>query len=108
MRAKGANLDAELRSHSQQALLEPGLGARSPPAVRGSHLLPTFWSSLAAEVRLSVSHFAESLLRLKEGNAPLPLSKHSLKQKLNLRQFLIMSRELKMQKSSLASSKSPF
>lgn len=85
-----------------------GQGAGPPPAVRGSHLLPAPWSSLAAEVRLSVSHFAESLLRLKEGNEPLPLSKHSLKQKPNLLQFLIMAHELKLQKSGLASSKSAF
>ena len=40
----------------------------------GSHLLPVLGCSLAAEVVLTGSHFAESLLRLKKGNEPLPNS----------------------------------
>lgn len=54
--------------------MEPRWGAGPPPAVRGSHLLPALWSSLAAEVRLSPPPL--SLLILKEGKEPLLLSKH--------------------------------
>lgn len=51
---------------------QQGGGAGPPPAPGpGSHLLPVLWSTLVAEVVVTVFHFAESLLRLKKGNEPL-------------------------------------
>lgn len=51
-------------------------GGTGPPAAggRGVTPLPVLWSSLAAEVVLTVFLFAESLPRLKKGNEPFPNS----------------------------------
>lgn len=50
-------------------------GGAGPPPARGRVTLPTCsLGSLAAEVALTTFHFAESSLRFKKGNEPLPNS----------------------------------
>lgn len=53
---------------------QQGGGEGPPPAPGSGSHLPVLWSSLVAEVVVNVFHFAESLLRLKKGNEPLPNS----------------------------------